>query len=121
MGKFSRDKGKRGEREARDQCKKYWGATDCIRAGQACGAYAADLLNALPGAHLEVKRIKGIAAMNYLLQADDDRQPDEFPVVLMRPDGVPTWAVMFKIEDTAKFVEAYLAQQYGTEEDPDGL
>jgi hypothetical protein len=112
VGKLSRDKGKRGEREARDQAKEYWGAgDDCIRAAQACGAFAADVLNALPNAHLEVKRYKGIAAVTFLLQADDDRQPHEFPVVVMRPDNVPEWACMFWMKDSAKFVEAYLKQQ----------
>ena len=33
------DKGRRGEREARDHVRQYWHATDCIRAAQSNGKH----------------------------------------------------------------------------------
>jgi len=104
----SRDKGARGERDARDAVREYWHAHKCIRAGQANGSYSADLLDALPNAHVEVKRIKRIPATDFVKQAQRDRQPTEFPVVLMREDE-GEWLVVFPLKDSDAFVNAYLA------------
>jgi hypothetical protein len=112
----SRDKGKRGEREARDMVRKYWFAPNCIRAAQSNGKHSADLLEAGPHFHIEVKRIASIGALKFWNQAERDRKSGEIPVVLMRQNGSLTgqdrhttgWVVMFAIEDTDKFVEDYL-------------
>ena len=56
----SRQKGKRGELEARDAVREHWSSPQCIRAAQANGAFSADLLHALPDTHVEVKRRKRI-------------------------------------------------------------
>jgi hypothetical protein len=105
----SRSKGKRGELEARDQVRKHWLAESCIRAGQACGKFASDLLGALPGAHVEVKRYRRIGAFDFYRQAKKDAGAD-LPVVLMREDGEQTWLVMFAIEDTERLVAALSEQ-----------
>lgn len=106
MGRKSRSKGKRGELDARDQIREHWAAPDCRRSQQYCGSESsADLLNALPGGHVEVKRIKAIAAMRYLEQADRDRAAGDFPIVVMREDR-GGWVVMFKIEDSKRFSDA---------------
>jgi hypothetical protein len=57
---------------------------------------------------LEVKLLAKIGAFNFLRQAARDKKPAEFPVVLMRENSAPSWAVMFAIEDTERFVQAYL-------------
>lgn len=112
----SRDKGKRGEREARDQVRIYWAAPDCIRAAQSNGKHSADLLDAGDSLHVEVKRIASIAALKYFEQAERDRKRGEIPVVLMRQNGsiagqersMTGWVVMFAIEDTDQFVRNIL-------------
>jgi len=96
----------RGELEARDQAREHWGASECIRAAQANGKFSCDLLYALNGAHVEVKRYARISAIKHLEQADNDRQEGEFPVVLMRGNHDTRWVVMFYIKDTDRFTEA---------------
>jgi len=110
----SRQKGARGERDARDSVRKHWHSPDCIRAAQSCGAWSADLLDALPGFHVEVKRYKRIAALNFYKQAVRDCK-GELPVVLMREDGNPSWYVMFDIKHSGDFVDAYIQNATQTE------
>lgn len=112
----SRDKGKRGEREARDQVRTHWHAANCIRAAQSNGKHSADLLDAGASLHVEVKRIANIAALKFFQQAERDRKRGEIPVVLMRQNGsiagqersMTGWVVMFAIEDTDQFVRNIL-------------
>lgn len=116
MGKASRDKGKRGEREARDACREYWGAAKCRRAQQYCGADStADLLNALPECHVEVKRYKRITATDFMDQAVTDSSENEVPVVLMREDK-GTWLVVLRIEDSKEFATRLLEQLGGSDD-----
>ena len=109
----SRQKGKRGELDARDAVREHWFAPDCIRSAQANGKYGADLLNALPGGHVEVKRYAKIGALRFLDQARKDSR-EAFPVVLMREDGTTAWAVLFPIDMTDRFVQAYLLNKQRT-------
>jgi hypothetical protein len=121
----SRDKGKRGEREARDHVREYWHAPNCIRAAQSNGKHSADLLDAGDTLHVEVKRISSIAALKYYAQAERDRKKEEIPVVLMRQNGAMSgqnrqltgWVVMFAIEDTEKFVQNYLNNKNKTKDE----
>lgn len=101
----SRQKGKRGELEARNYVREWWHSPNCIRSAQAGGAFAADLLHAGEGLHVEVKRRQRIAATHFMKQAEEDCGEREVPVVLMREDNYPTWIVAFRIEDTDKFIE----------------
>lgn len=103
----SRQKGARGERDARDAVREHWHAPDCIRAAQSCGAWAADLLHGLPGFHVEVKRYKRIAALHFYRQAVRDCA-GLTPIVLMREDGDTNWYVMFDIKHSGEFVDAYI-------------
>lgn len=96
----SRQKGARGERQARDAVKLHWGASDCIRAAQANGAYSGDLLGAPEGLHVEVKFYQRIAALKFLRQAESDAQEGEVPVVLMRENGDKEWTVMVRLKDS---------------------
>ena len=106
MGKMSREKGKRGERQARDQAKKHWNSGDgCIRAAQSNGKYSCDILNALPNAHVEVKLYKRIVALDFLAQATDDAQEGELPIVLMRENGKTDWVCMFRVKDSKNFMQ----------------
>jgi len=65
MGLLSRTKGKVGEREVVKLCVKHFGAKAegpgrCRRAQQSDGELAADVLNGIPGFHIEVKFYKSI-------------------------------------------------------------
>ncbi len=122
----SRQKGKRGEREARDMVRRYWHAINCIRSAQSHGKHAADLLDAGDTLHVEVKRVARIGAMMFMAQAERDRKKDEIPVVVMRQNGavrgqdrdMTGWVVMFPIEDTETFVKNYLKnKERSSEED----
>ncbi len=104
----SRQKGARGERDARDAVREHWNSPDCIRAAQANGAFSADLLNALPHTHVEVKRYKRIAALKFYRQAASDCGAD-LPIVLMREDGDTNWFVLFNIKDTGDFVDSFIS------------
>jgi hypothetical protein len=99
MGKASRDKGKRGEREARDQVKEHWNSPECVRTAQVSGKFSGDLMGGPKGLHLEVKRYRRIVSADFMKQAADDAQEGEVPVVLSREDG-GDWLVTFRIQDT---------------------
>lgn len=98
----SRQKGARGEREARDAVKLHWGSKDCIRAAQANGSYSADLLGAPEGLHVEVKFYASIAALKFLRQAEADAREGEIPVVLMRENGDKEWTLMVRVKDSVR-------------------
>lgn len=98
MGKASREKGKRGEREARDLVREQWGCARCVRSAQVSGTFAADLLGGPEGLHLEVKRYRRIVAVDFLKQAQDDAKEDEIPVVIMREDG-GDWTLMLPFDE----------------------
>lgn len=93
----SRNKGKVGEREAVKALAQHLGLT-CRRTAQVDGGLSADLIG-WPGVHVEVKRRKGIAALGFLRQAEDDATDGALPLVVMREDGDTEWAVMCRLSD----------------------
>lgn len=118
MGKFSRQKGKRGEREAVHAARLHWYAPKARRAQQVDGGLTADVVNALPEAHVEVKRVARLGVTKYLVQADADRQAHEYPVVLARADG-GDWLVIFRMSDSARFAQSLATNYHRTHDDPD--
>ena len=104
MGKGinSRQKGKRGELEACHVLRKLWLVPTLIRAAQACGAYAADLICALPLFHFEVKRYKTIASTKFMEQAVEDKNDGQIPVVVQREDH-GEWLLVIRLEDSETF------------------
>lgn len=108
MGKKSRDKGKRGELDARDAVREHWYAPSCVRAAQRAGHHSADLLDALPRAHVEVKRHKRIVAADFLRQAEKDARKEETPVVLFREDDDPGWCVLLRLDHSLEFARSVL-------------
>tara|TARA_R100001460_G_scaffold4876_1_gene13759 strand:- start:58 stop:477 length:420 start_codon:yes stop_codon:yes gene_type:complete len=94
MGKTSREKGKRGEREFAAFLRDL--GLEARRTQQFSGTEGtADVSSSLNGVHLEVKRYKGIAAFRFLEQAERDSHPDDLPVVAMREDR-GEWTLMFR-------------------------
>lgn len=112
MGKASRDKGKRGELEARDMVREHWLSPKCVRSAQVSGQFAGDLMYGPPGLHLEVKRYKRIVSSDFMAQAQEDQQPGEVPVVISRQDG-RGWDVTFPMELTRPFLRHLVYQMYG--------
>ena len=97
MGRASREKGKRGEREFVHALRAL--GIDARRTQQFSGkAGDADVDSSLEGIHWEVKRRTSIAATRFLEQADADRKRSQSPVVAMREDRGP-WMILLKLDD----------------------
>lgn len=98
MGKASRDKGKRGEREFVLFCREQ--GYNCWRTGQYRGntGAAADV-EGLPGIHLEVKRTEALRPWDYMSQsAHDAALSGCLPVVAWKKSNCP-WLILMQGED----------------------
>ena len=102
MGKMSRDKGKRGERELANILKEY--GYDCRRGQQYCGGNGdADVIG-LPGIHIECKRVEHLNLSNAMDQAVKDSGANDLPfgyplpAVFHRKNNY-TWLVTMRLCD----------------------
>ena len=103
MGRMSRSKGKRGERQAAKELNRLFGL-EARRAQQYCGeAGDADLIG-IEGIHVEVKRVERFHMHPALEQADSDRKAGETPLVLTRQNG-KSWVACCYLEDLPKIIE----------------
>lgn len=102
MGRRSREKGKRGEREACEALRRLF-HVEASRTSQRRGDLAADI-DLGRDLHVEVKRRAKIGATRFLEQAESDAKPHETPLVLMREDGDTEWSVLVRLENLAKVV-----------------
>lgn len=113
MGKLSREKGKRGERE----CAAFCGRRAMTAAGQRSTAerpgQAADVVG-LPGVHIEVKRTERLDLYGALDQARRDAKSGELPVVFHRRNNC-RWVVIQDAEDWFKIYREYDAGRPRTE------
>ena len=101
MGKMSRDKGKRGERELASKLREY--GYDTRRGQQYCGANGdADVIG-LPGIHIECKRTERLSLYDAMAQAKADARLGEMPVVMHRKNN-SEWLV---IQPLADWIEMY--------------
>lgn len=91
----SRRKGAVGERDAAAAITQHLGVK-CSRMGRN-GRTAEDLDHALAGVHFEIKSRKGIAAMEWLEQAEEDCG-DKVPVVVMR-ENRGEWCALVRLSD----------------------
>lgn len=101
MGKASREKGKRGERECAQFLREH--GYDAKRGVQYHGGPDSPDVVGLPGAHIEVKRTETLRLYDALGQAEGDASGVEFPVVLHRRNG-KKWVAILDAED---FLEIY--------------
>lgn len=114
MGKRSRNKGQRGEREAAALLSSL-GFTDSRRGlGQARAGGEVPDVDGSPW-WVEVKRHRGIAAVRFLEQAElaaQDAGDPRPPLVLMREDARPgkgvRWVAMLDFDEFAKIVKETL-------------
>jgi Holliday junction resolvase len=103
MGRTSREKGKRGERELAQALRDL--GIDARRSVQYSGREGtADLTTSLPGVHWEAKRSARIAALRFLEQAERDSPATDLPVVACREDRGP-WTVIVRLEDLPRLAE----------------
>lgn len=110
VGKRSRDKGQRGEREAAALLSSLGFTEACRGLGQARAGGEVPDVDGSPW-WVEVKRHRGIAAVRFLEQAElaaqasGDPRP---PLVLMREDARPgkgvRWVAMLSFEEFAKMI-----------------
>ncbi|QIB68248.1 hypothetical protein Ami103574_02490 [Aminipila butyrica] len=101
MGKMSRDKGKRGERELANKLKEH--GFNAKRGQQYCGANGdADVIG-LPDIHIEVKRTERLNLYEALAQAKADKRAGEMPIVAHRKNNCE-WVIIQPLED---WIEMY--------------
>jgi len=103
MSRMSRNKGKRGERDAAKELNRLFGL-EARRAQQYCGeAGDADLIG-IEGIHVEVKRVERFHMHPALEQADSDRKAGETPLVLTRQNG-KGWVACCYLNDLPKVMD----------------
>ena len=95
MGKTSREKGKRGERELANKLREY--GYDTHRGVQYQGGPESPDVVGLPGIHVEVKRTEAFRLEEALSQAQADAGPDDLPAVFHRKNGRP-WCVVMPLD-----------------------
>lgn len=111
MGKMSREKGKRGEREWASLCQEQ--GYDCNRTAQNRGKTGdAGDVEGLPHIHIEVKRTENLRLYDALAQAKRDAEANgegNLPIVAHRKNNCP-WVV---IMDARDFFEIYREWEAG--------
>ena len=113
MGKFSRDKGARYERELATQIKSY--GYDAYRTAQHCGntGNAADVIG-LYGIHIEAKRCEKIQIYDWMAQAKrDSAKSGNKPAVFFRKNNCETLVCM-RFNDWMEIYREWEAGQNGT-------
>lgn len=100
MGKASRDKGAKGERELAGILRDWYGY-DVKRGMVFLGQ--SDLIG-LPGVHVEVKRVERLNIHDAMAQAvrEAEKRKDGVPVVFHRRNRTP-WLVTMLLEDWVDF------------------
>ena len=96
MGKASKEKGKKGERELAAVLREH--GYSARRGQQFCGASGdADVIG-LGGIHIEVKRTETLRLYDALTQAKADARPGEKPAVFHRKNN-HKWVVVQELDD----------------------
>lgn len=96
MGKASREKGKRGEREASNLFKEY--GHDTKRGVQYHGGPDSPDVVGLPDVHIEVKRVESLQLYKALDQSKEDSDEQDFPIVMHRKNN-QDWVIIQPVED----------------------
>ena len=103
MGKASRDKGKRGEREVAELLRDH-GIPARRGVQYAGGADSPDVIG-FDGVHIEVKRTEALRLYPALEQAMAERRPGDIATVWHRSNGRP-WAVIMPASDFIALMRA---------------
>lgn len=106
MGKMSREKGKRYEREVASYLKAQ--GYDCRRGQQYCGSSGdADVIG-LPGIHIECKHAEKMSLYDWMDQSVRDSRENEIPVVFHRKNNCETLVTM-RADDWIRMYREYEA------------
>lgn len=92
MGKMSREKGKRLERQVASLFRDY--GYDAHRAQQYCGMHGDHDVLGVPGLAIECKNVERLNIHEAMEQAQRDAQPGEKPVVIHKKNGKPILCTM---------------------------
>ena len=101
MGKRSRSRGQRGERELRDKIIEIFGLP--TRRGTNLTGQQ-DIEGGIPGVHHEVKRVERLNIYKAMGQAMGDADEHLIPVVFHRKDRAP-WMVTFQLDDIIRVAD----------------
>jgi len=100
MGKKSRDKGKRGERELAAELQRLFGVTARRGVQYRGGADSPDVITDIPDVHFEVKRTERLSLYPAMKQAACDAG-EKVPVVCHKQNR-QEWLVIVRLEDLPK-------------------
>lgn len=109
MGKTSRDKGKRGEREVAGLLRSY--GYDARRGVQYHGGEDSPDVVGLKGMHIEVKRTETLRLYDALSQSKADAG-DDMPIVIHRRNN-SEWIVIQPLSDWIDLYRAWEVEQDG--------
>ena len=111
MGKMSRDKGARGERQFCDVCRTC-GYDGVHRTAQRVGKLGgAPDVQGLPGVHVEVKNVERLNVRDAMEQAMRDAAECDIPIVAHKRNNAP-WLITMNALD---WFELYHAWEVGRE------
>ena len=109
MGRRSREKGKRGERELVHKLLDL-GFQGVHRAQQYCGAASSADILGLDQIHVECKRTEALNLYTAMEQAvRDSSGTSDFPAVFHRRNDKP-WLVVMRLEDWGKLYRAFIGR-----------
>lgn len=104
MGKMSREKGKRGERELAKKLKEY--GYEAKRVQQFCGSNGDADVDGLEGIHIECKRVEKLNIYDAIAQSKSDARLGELPTVFHRKNNCE-WLVTMPLDDWMKLYAQY--------------
>ncbi len=95
----SRRKGADGERELARKLRNEYGYKNAKRGQQFCGLNGnADVVDALPGIHIECKRVERLNIYEAMSQSARDAREGELPAVFHRKNHAD-WLVTLRLDD----------------------
>jgi Holliday junction resolvase len=110
MGRMSKNKGARGEREAAAELQRLFGCDACRGRQYSGGDDSPDVKHSIAGVHVEVKRVETLRIYDSIGQAIIDAG-EKLPIVLHRKNNRP-WLAIMRLEDLPGLVvQLYLTLQ----------
>lgn len=106
LGKMSREKGKRYEREIASFLRSH--GYDCRRGQQYCGASGDADVVGLPGIHIECKHVEKMSLYDWMDQSVRDAKKGELPAVFHRKNNCETLVTM-RADDWMQLYKEYEA------------
>ena len=103
MGRFSRNKGKTGERELAKELIRVLGVSARRGVQYSGGPDSPDIETDIPDLHIECKRTEHFRLYDAMAQAEKDAGPAKTPIVVHRSNRRP-WVVIVKLDDLPNLV-----------------